>query len=203
VVKIALSITSLIPFLSYTYMIIGITGTNGSGKGTVVAYLVEEKNFHHYSVRDFLTTKLRHEGRPINRSEMRNLANDIRSRHDPAYIIRHLHEQSLRDGVENAVIESVRNVGEVAYLLLHKVFLLAVDADQKMRFARVQERRSETDRVDFETFVHHEEREMHPEGPHDMDVRGVMRQAHATIINESSREDLHARVDKILTYTFL
>ena len=32
-------------------MIIGITGTDGSGKGTVVDYLVEQKGFKHYSAR--------------------------------------------------------------------------------------------------------------------------------------------------------
>ena len=34
--------------------IIGITGTIGAGKGTIVDYLVKQKNFKHYSVRNFL-----------------------------------------------------------------------------------------------------------------------------------------------------
>jgi dephospho-CoA kinase len=34
--------------------IIGITGTIGAGKGTVVEYLVGQKGFDHYSVRSFL-----------------------------------------------------------------------------------------------------------------------------------------------------
>lgn len=180
-------------------MIVGITGTNGSGKGEVVNYLVREKGFAHYSVRSFLTKELERQGRGDDRSELRLLANELRATKDPAYIIRTLYEQAVVDGVKNAVIESVRNVGEAEFLKSNGTKLLAVDADQKIRFDRVQERRSATDKVDFPTFVEHEEREMHPEGPHDMDVRGVMALADATITNEGTLEELHSTVEKSLT----
>lgn len=179
-------------------MIIGITGTNGSGKGTVVDYLVSEKGFAHYSVRDFLTAELIKMGRTVDRSEMRLLANELRATKEPAYNIKVLYEKALADGVENAVIESVRNVGEAEFLKSKGVFLLAVDADQQLRFERVQERRSATDQVDFTTFVHHEEREMKPVGPHDMDVRGVMALADATIENNTTREALHTAVEGVI-----
>jgi dephospho-CoA kinase len=178
-------------------MIIGICGTNGGGKGTVVEYL-ETKGFRHYSVREFLTAELLRHGREVNRSEMRLLANEIRATKDPAYIIRSLYEQAVAEGAAYAVIESVRNVGEAEFLLSKGIYLLAVDADQERRFHRVQERRSATDQVDFLTFVYHEEREMHPEGPHDMDIRGVMRLAHSTIMNDGSHNELHAHVDALL-----
>jgi len=38
-------------------LIIGITGTLGAGKGTIVEYLVKNKNFKHYSVSGYLITK--------------------------------------------------------------------------------------------------------------------------------------------------
>ena len=34
--------------------IIGITGTLGAGKGTIVDYLVQKKGYVHYSVRSFI-----------------------------------------------------------------------------------------------------------------------------------------------------
>jgi dephospho-CoA kinase len=179
-------------------MIIGITGTNGSGKGTVVEYLVSEKGFAHYGVRDFLTAQLVTSGRTVDRSEMRLLANELRATKDPAYIIRSLYEKAVADGVKHAVIESVRNVGEAEFLKSKGVFLVATDADQQLRFNRVQERRSATDQVDFLTFVHHEEREMKPEGPHDMDIRGVMALADATIENNTTKEMLHAAVEDVI-----
>ena len=39
-------------------MIIGITGTLGAGKGTIASYLVKEKGFKHFSVREFLNKEL-------------------------------------------------------------------------------------------------------------------------------------------------
>ncbi len=180
-------------------MIIGITGTAGSGKGTVVDYLVREKGFAHYSVRDFLTAELVRQGKVVDRSEMRLLANEIRSIKDPAFIIRTLYEQAVHAGATRVVIESIRNVGEAEFLKSKGAKLVAVDADQQLRYERVQQRRSATDQVDFLTFIHHEEREMKPEGLHDMDVRGVMTLADITVRNQSTLEDLHNAIEEFLT----
>ena len=38
--------------------IIGITGTIGAGKGTIVDYLVLQKGYEHYSVRSFIKEEI-------------------------------------------------------------------------------------------------------------------------------------------------
>ncbi len=58
-------------------MIIGITGTSGAGKGTVVDYLLK-KGFKHYSVRDFLTEEILKRGLEPNRDNMIFVANELR-----------------------------------------------------------------------------------------------------------------------------
>ena len=179
-------------------ILIGITGTIGSGKGTVVDYLITKKGFRHYAVRDFLTAELLRQGRTVDRSEMRLLANDLRATHEPAYIVKELYAEAVRDGSPASVIESIRNVGEAEFLKSEGASLLAVDADQKLRYERVQARRSATDQVDFKTFVEHELREMKPAGPHDMNVHGVMSLAHATIINNGTLEELMVRIEEVL-----
>ena len=179
-------------------ILIGITGTNGSGKGTVVDYLVKEKGFTHYAARDFLTHEVTKRGLPLDRSSMRDVANDLRAVHEPAYVVKQLFLQAQNDQCERAVIESVRNIGEATFLEAQGAFLIAVDADQNLRYERVQARRSATDQVDFDTFVEHEEREMKPVGPHDMDLRGVMALADVTIQNGDSLVELHAQVEKVL-----
>ena len=62
-------------------IIIGITGTLGAGKGTVVDYLVKEKGFRHYSVRAFLLEKIRDLGMPENRDSMHAVGNMLREEH--------------------------------------------------------------------------------------------------------------------------
>lgn len=179
-------------------IVLGITGTNGSGKGTVVDYLIQEKGFRHYAARDFLTQALTHRNIPVDRSSMRLIANELRAQHEPAYVIKSLYQKAVDDVCERVVIESVRNVGEAEFLKSVGAILIAVDADQMLRYTRVQERRSSTDQVDYLTFIEHEEREMRPVGPHDMDLRGVMALADVTIENSGSLQQLHAHVDRVL-----
>ncbi len=182
-------------------ILIGITGTNGSGKGTVVDFLVQEKGFTHYAARDFLSKEVLRRGLPLDRSSMRDVANELRALHEPAYVVKSLYEEAVKNNEERVVIESVRNVGEAEFLKGKGAFLVAVDADQKLRFERVQARRSVTDQVDFPTFVEHEEREMRPVGPHDMDLRGVMALADVTIMNDDSLDMLHNAIESALQHT--
>lgn len=180
-------------------MVIGITGTNGSGKGTVVTYLKKHKHFVHFAVREYLTELLKERDAIVDRSSMRLIANELRLAHDPAYVIRTLYERAQQKGHTHIIIESIRNVGEAQYLKSQGAYLIAIDADQKIRYERVQGRRSETDRVDFNTFVEHEEREMHPVGPYDMDVRGVMALADYTLINNGTLKALHEQIEDIFS----
>lgn len=179
--------------------IIAVTGTNGSGKGTVVEYLVAQKGFRHYAARDFLVRELTQRGLPVDRSSMRLLANELRALHEPAYVVKQLYRAACADGCDRAVIESVRNVGEAEFLKSEGALLIAVDADQKLRYERVEARRSATDHVDFKTFVEHEEREMHPVGPHDMDLRGVMALADVTLMNDGALTSLHTALEQALS----
>ena len=74
---------------------IGITGTNGAGKGTVVEYLVKEKGFSHYSVSGYLTQILKRRKKEINRDNMRELANEIRAKFGPEYIVKILFNKAV------------------------------------------------------------------------------------------------------------
>ena len=59
--------------------IIGITGTIGAGKGTIVDYLVKEKGYVHYSVREFLAEEVKRRGLEVNRDTLTEVGNDLRA----------------------------------------------------------------------------------------------------------------------------
>ena len=61
-------------------IIIGITGTIGAGKGTIVEYLTDKKGFTHYSVRSFLIDEIKKRGFEVNRDSMVLVANDLRKK---------------------------------------------------------------------------------------------------------------------------
>ena len=145
--------------------IIGITGSLAAGKGTVVEYLVEKKGFVHYSVRTFLIEEIKKRNLPIDRDSMRFVSDDLRSKYHPGYMIEQLYLQAAAKG-KDAIIESVRAVGEVEFLQQKPDFLLlAVDADQKLRYERLLQRGNETDHVSFEKFQEQEEAEMRNTDP--------------------------------------
>lgn len=178
-------------------MIIGITGTLGAGKGTVVEYLVREKGFKHFSVRDFLNEEIARRGLPSNRDTMTSVANDLRAQHGSGYISEQLLARAQEDGGD-AVIESIRSIGEAEYLKLHGGLMWAVDADIKLRYERIAKRMSETDRVSFERFVADEQREFANADPTKQNLSGVMNISDAIFQNGGSVADLAAQIDQAL-----
>ncbi len=174
-------------------MIIGITGTIGAGKGTVVDYLVKQKGFKHYSVRDFLTDEIIKRGLPVNRDSMREVGNDLRRKGVLITII--LYEKAVALG-GNAIVESMRSLREVVELKKRPGFyLFAVDADIKLRYERVIKRASETDKVSFEKFVEQENSEMYDKDPSGMNIKGCMEQADYLLTNNGAPEELYRQVD--------
>ena len=177
-------------------MLIGITGTNGSGKGAVVEYLVSTKNFSHYSARAFIREELERRRLPMNRDTTRAVANDLRREHGPAHLVECMFKEASQD--TNAVMESIRTIGEAEFLKTHGAQILAVDAERKIRYDRITIRNSETDSVSFEEFCAQEDREMASSDPWDMNVFGVMQLANARIENNGSLDELHAAIDQAL-----
>ncbi len=71
-------------------LVIGVTGTLGAGKGTIVDHLLNTHGFNHYSVRQYLLNKIEKQGLPPNRDSMVQVANALRKQHTTYYIISEL-----------------------------------------------------------------------------------------------------------------
>lgn len=176
--------------------IIGITGTLGAGKGTIVEYLVKNKGFQHYSVRQYLIEEIEKRGLPVNRDSMTSIANELRAANTPYYIVAELYKQALKSG-KDAVIESIRTPGEVKFLQKQGNFILiAVDADPKTRFDRIKIRKSATDQIDFETFLANEKREMTTEDPNKQNLQKCIQMADITLHNDGSIDELIQQLEE-------
>lgn len=179
--------------------IIGITGTLGAGKGTIVDYLIQHYGYKHYSVRGYLTEEAERRGMELNRDTFVVVANDLREKYGPSYITDELYKQAEAAGV-NAIIESVRTPGEVESLRKNEHFLLfAVDADPKIRYDRVVLRNSETDHVSYETFIENEQREMSSTDPAHQNVGRCMEMADYVFHNDGDFDDLYRQVEEALS----
>ncbi|MDO8516604.1 MAG: AAA family ATPase [Nanoarchaeota archaeon] len=178
-------------------MIIGLTGTLGAGKGTVSEYLIS-KGFKHFSVRDFLTEKIKEKGWAINRDNMVYLANDLRKTFGPDYIVKELYDKAKKH--ENSIIESIRCPGEVEALRQKKDFyLFAIDADIGIRYSRTLERKTETDSISFETFIENEQREMSSKEPFEQNLAKCISMSDYLILNNKGIDDLNNKLENSVT----
>jgi dephospho-CoA kinase len=182
-------------------MLIGVTGTNGGGKGVVVESLVK-KGFAHYSVRDLIMEEVERRGLELNRTNIGETGTSLRREFGPGYFTKITLEQAKSAGQENVVIESIRALAEAEYLRAQGGFVVAVDAPEVVRYERIVERGTVTDRVSFEEFRAQEEAEYSSKDPNDptlMNVRAVIAGADYTITNDGTYEELERKVDEMLT----
>lgn len=179
-------------------IIIGITGTLGAGKGTIVQYLVEQEGFEHYSVRGFLLAEMKKLGMPENRDSMTSLANRLRAAFGPSYITDHLYDQA-RESMHDCVIESIRTPGEVKSLRRKPDFyLFAVDADPEKRYKRIKKRGSETDAVSLREFKANEAREMDSDDPNKQNLSRCIDMADYTFRNDGKVDELLNKVARVM-----
>jgi len=180
-------------------LVIGITGTLGAGKGTIVDFLVQQKAYVHFSVRAYLLDEIKKRKLPENRDSMVTVANELRKHNSPSFITDQLYEKSLLQN-KNAIIESIRTPGEAESLRTKgEFYLFAVDADPKIRYERIKLRNSETDQIDFDTFIANEKREMTTTDPTKQNLKKCQEMADFVFMNNGSREDLFKAVENVIT----
>jgi len=182
--------------VKFLIMIIGVTGTIGAGKGSIVEYLIQQKHFVHISARSIWTLELEARGMDVNRDTMTVLANELRAQHGADYFVRKALAEV--EDLQNVVIESIRTVAEVELLKQKGAVLLGIDADQSLRYERVYGRGSALDDVTFEDFLRQEKAEMINADPTKQNLLEVIEMSDYTIMNNGSLEELEAQVDIFL-----
>ena len=179
-------------------LIIGITGTLGAGKGTIVDYLINQKRFKHFSVRSLLIEEIQSRWLAVNRDTMTLVANELRAQNTPSYFVDCLFAKAVSLG-GNCVIESIRTPGEIDSLRLKGHFILfAVDADAALRYERIVIRNSETDKISFDTFIQNEQREMNSDDPNKQNLHACIEQADYVFSNNGTLDELTLQVETAL-----
>jgi dCMP deaminase len=175
-------------------MLVGITGTLGAGKGTV-AGMLKKQSFSHYSVREFLNEEIIKRGLSANRDNQVTVANDLRKRNSPSYIVEQLMSRAEQQGGD-AIIESIRCPGEAVLFARPGAFLLAVNAGPRTRYQRIRKRKSDTDDVSYEKFLEDEIRESASTDPSRQNLLRCISMADACILNDGTLPELKEQVTK-------
>jgi dephospho-CoA kinase len=178
-------------------MIIGITGTLGAGKGTVVEYL-KQKGFGHYSSSGILKEILAGLGFPATRQNMSELADELMKKH-PGGVLTLSYERAEEAGIKDYVLESIHRISEADYIHSVGGKILGVDADIEKRYARaVKREEGEKDNVTFEQFVADTKREEEGATGTGPNIRAVLKIADAVVMNNGTQEELFVQVEKAL-----
>lgn len=179
-------------------MIVGIAGTLGAGKGTVVEYL-KEKGFGHYSVSGYMGEILAERGLPKTREHLSALADELAREYEGG-ILEVMYNKAQQDSVSNYILESIHRVSEADYVRSVGGFVLTIDADVRTRYERTQTRQEgEKDAVTFEEFLAAIEREEKGQGSGLPNINQVMQSADHKLTNDGTLDELHAQIEQWLT----
>jgi len=177
-------------------MIIGVTGTDGSGKDMVGRLLLEKLGWPYYSLSDEIREIARERGLDLSREALASLANELRRAHSPSYLA----ERIVQRASGNFVVTSIRNPLECEpFRTTNKFLLVAVDAPIHIRYARTAGRdRAGEAGWTLGDFRRHEEEVEIEGGEFGQRLRKMMEMADVKIVNDGTIEELKRKVDKIV-----
>ena len=180
------------------FYIIGLTGRNAAGKGSV-AKLLKKRSFEYHSLSDTLRNELRKRGVEESRDELISVGNELRSSGGSG-ILADLMIENISTSA-NHIVDSIRNPSEADSLNRkysnHEFYLISVDADPEIRFQRLKTRGRVGDSSTWEQFLHQEALE-ESDDPSKQQLLLTMKKADFSLDNSGAIEQLENQIDKIL-----
>ena len=178
-------------------MLIGIAGTLGAGKGTVVEYL-KNKGFSHYSSSGILKEILEERALPATRKNMSELADELVSKHEGG-ILHVSNERAIKANEKNYILEAIHREKEADYIRSLGGIVLGIDADVKTRYERISKRgEGEKDQVTYKQFLDDSKREDEGAGDGTPNIKAVLGKADFVIQNNGTPAELHQQIDEFL-----
>lgn len=175
-------------------MIIGLTGTNASGKSSMVEYIIS-KEFEAFSLSDIIRDELAALNMPASRENLIEKGNELRKKHGPSILAKRIVAKLKAPKI---VIDSIRNPSEVHELRKEdNFFLVAVDASAELRFERAQQRDRIENVTDLQSFIEIDEREKSSDSNH-QNIQACKELAEFKIMNNGTLSELHKTVDDLL-----
>lgn len=182
--------------------IIGLGGTNGSGKDSLGQILAEHHGWLFVSVSEILRDELKKRNISIERENMRTLSAQWRRESGLGVLVDKAVEIFKISGnkYKGLVITSLRNTGEADRVHELGGLVAWIDAEPKVRYERINSRmRSTEDQKTFEEFLAEEQDEMRHSGDEaTLSMSGVKAPADIFLQNNGSLEEFQAAAQKAL-----
>lgn len=179
--------------------IIGVSGTNGSGKDTVSKMLAEQHGFLFVDASTMFVEELKKRGWPIDREHKSRLSAEWRREFGMGAFVDKAVDLFNQDSTKykGLVVGSLRHPGEADSVHNLDGVVVWVDADPRVRYDRIQSNLSERKGIhaeegkSYEDFLAEQKREMTPVGDSaTLDMSGVHKKA--DIFLENNDNDIEA-----------
>jgi len=173
--------------------VIAIVGKIGAGKDEAAIYLSKKFSWPVFKISDPLKEELKRQGQEINRENLAKLGTKWSREKGDSYLAR----LALKKHQGNIILSGPRQLGQIKYLQKHtKLIIVAITADDKIRFERVIARKSVKEAKDLDRFIREEMANDASNGANQ--VIKCIDGAHCLIDNNSTLEDMYKKLDKII-----
>ncbi|MDO9027322.1 MAG: hypothetical protein Q7U68_00435 [Candidatus Roizmanbacteria bacterium] len=141
---------------------IGVVGQIAGGKGILVKYLTERLGFVSFSLSSIVHNELKKKGiKEFTRKTLQDIGDKLRKEYGNDVLARRTIEILKEKNIKKAVIEGIRNPGEIEFLKKNPNFILiGVKAKRELRFKRLLSRRKPWDPKNWNDFVKVDRRDL-------------------------------------------
>lgn len=181
------------------FMIIGLTGPVGSGKGEV-SNILTGMGYVRFSFSDALREKMNEEGIELTRKNMQDFGDNWRKTEGMEILAKMLSDKIMKTKTKYAVIDGFRNPAEVEEFKKFRDFvLIGIDSTPENRFNRLIKRGRENDPKTFVDFKKLDDKDKGV-GQEEYGQRSgeCFKLAKAYILNNGTVEQLKDKVVKLV-----
>ena len=189
--------------------LIGIGGTNGSGKDTLGHILASYYGYLFITVTDLLRDECHKRGLSVERVNLRKISAEWRADHGLGVLVDKAIEayKEVAGQYRGLAAASLRNPGEADRIHELGGLVIWLDADPKIRYERItsgagrfRSNRTSEDNKTFEQFMQEEKDEMYSSGQEKnaLNMLAVKEKADVFITNDKDQAYLREQIEKAL-----
>ncbi len=176
-------------------IILGLTGSIASGKGTVSKYLKEKYKAQTFKFSQILRAMLQRAYLPETRDNLVKISLALREAFGQDILAKIISKDVLEENNDIIVIDGIRRPADIKYLKDIKGFkLIGIDADIKIRYERLKKRNENKDdkSKSWEDFLkdHKAETEIY--------IPELLKKSDHIINNNGNLEELYKKLDSLV-----
>lgn len=176
-------------------MIIGLVGEKLAGKDTAANYLVQKSGAEHFRFADILDSILEELNLPISRENEVALGLGLRKIFGEHVLVKALEKRLRKSWAKLIIVNGIRMDEMEVVKSWEGAQIIYITAPAQVRFERYQNRREKADDavMDFEQFVKQDS------GPTEVAIPELGKKADFKIENTGNLEDLHKKLDDVIS----